>query len=267
MSDSQEVRGAYFNNLNHQFRIRNPHATTPARAWSHPTSTMLAIHGRIPGSENYSKEDLHIFLNEIENILPTGANEWDAVLRNYQIYAERESRALRTAYEEHAKISVCLKNEWNTKETWTMAKTARVTAQRLVDKDRPQITSGMTTTTGKHADRVAERVSITQATMGSEPKVTALKRIGFLRQSKVETTSILLRQCHKPIQRVAVADVMSETSYRSLQLDLIPVIEVSWLAQSTLKMLAQAPHQYLQAPQVNQVVEPKLPNPANTSHH
>ncbi|ETK81679.1 hypothetical protein L915_12841 [Phytophthora nicotianae] len=58
---------------------------------------------------------------------------------------------------------------------------------------------------------------------------------------------------------------MSETSYRSLQLDLIPVIEVSWLAQSTLKMLAQAPHQYLQAPQVNQVVEPKLPNPANTS--
>ncbi|ETO62056.1 hypothetical protein F444_20000 [Phytophthora nicotianae P1976] len=68
--------------------------------------------------------------------------------------------------------------------------------------------------------------------------------------------------CHKPTQRVAVADVMCETSYRSLQLDLMPDIEVSWLAQSTLRMLAQVPHQ---CPQVNQVVEPKLPNLANAS--
>ncbi|ETK73639.1 hypothetical protein L915_19454, partial [Phytophthora nicotianae] len=68
--------------------------------------------------------------------------------------------------------------------------------------------------------------------------------------------------CHKPTQRVAVADVMCETSYRSLQLDLMPDIEVSWLAQSTLRMLAQVPHQ---CPQVNQVVGPKLPNLANAS--
>ncbi|ETN00575.1 hypothetical protein PPTG_17800 [Phytophthora nicotianae INRA-310] len=58
---------------------------------------MSAIRGRTPGSENYSKEDVHILLNEIENIQPSGAknNEWDAVLGNYQIYAERESRVLR----------------------------------------------------------------------------------------------------------------------------------------------------------------------------
>ncbi|KAE8989106.1 hypothetical protein PR003_g22372 [Phytophthora rubi] len=51
--------------------------------------------GRIAGTENYSKEDLTALLDESARVLPTGANEWDMVLENYLIYAERTHRAVR----------------------------------------------------------------------------------------------------------------------------------------------------------------------------
>ncbi|ETK76710.1 hypothetical protein L915_16945 [Phytophthora nicotianae] len=51
--------------------------------------------GRVPGVENYSPEDVKRLLEIIGAVLPTGANEWEVVLHNYEDSANKFDRAER----------------------------------------------------------------------------------------------------------------------------------------------------------------------------
>ncbi|ETI43445.1 hypothetical protein F443_11588 [Phytophthora nicotianae P1569] len=55
----------------------------------------MPLRGRVPCVENYSPEDVERLLEIIGTVLPTGANEWEVVLHNYEDYANEFDRAER----------------------------------------------------------------------------------------------------------------------------------------------------------------------------